>query len=1060
MYNIEYKKYITRSDVRTSRQYNADTKQFGPYMKIFVRVCVFSFLLAFTSNFAQNTLQGIVADSLTKESLVGASLYFMGTSIGSATNIEGEYKITHVPDGNFKVRVSYVGYSTKDINIILKGGQTLELFVQLAPAAIQGKTITVTAQAAGQAAAINQQFSSNTIVNVISEEKIQQLPDANAAEAIGRLPGVSITRSGGEANKIVLRGLSDKFSTFTIDGVRIAPTDADARGVDLSTISQGSLAGIELFKALTPDKDADAIAGSVNLVTRKAPSQRLLRVDAKGAYDGMDKYSGQYEFALRYGERFFNDVLGVQVTGNLERRDRSNEAVNVQYSSYHGDVSQYQVTNLGLDYANEIRKRGGLGGIIDINTPDGGSIKVSNIFNKTSRDYVDYTIAYPTSGFREPSTVYYGARARLQNISQYNSSINGDNYLFGFKANWSLSFAESISDYDHDYRLQFQEQSGTDANGNVISGMGKNIPSPFHGPLEQLPTYAVSNFSKSVLYEADINGERNYDKEKTAFLNLLREYSIGNQITGEFKFGGKYRENTRYRDESELIAPYYNLPFSKYQLLPGSTTPTLKDFSGTRFQDVNDIITNNGIVTVQNFLDPSPASRNLFDKYYLYPMINRDAILQWYDPNKYGYESTNGLSEYQANGLMPVSYYYITERVSSGYLMNTSNIGQDLTVIFGARAESENNDYYSRYAKQINGTYVPGVLPSDLKDTTATHKETVWLLNLQTILRPTDYMNVRLAAYQALARPDFSQRLVNFSPIANATLVGTTDGSNGAFYIGNPKLKAAVAWNYELNTSFFSNTIGLFSVSVFYKNIKNMYHSINGTLIDVNQAQSVLDSLGIKLPFKNPYIGKRYDLYYTYNSNKFTGIWGIEVEHQANLRFLPGLLQNIVVNYNFSFIKSETWIPTSKVITSYIPDPDSPGDLIPVTKNILYESRQKLEGQPEFYGNLALGYDLGGFSGRVSVFYQDQYDLSYSPDGRNDIIVNSFTRLDLALKQEITDKVSVMLNINNITNVEEGTSIKNRVGGWTTTSGQKTDTLLQSSQRYGITADLGVRISL
>ena len=66
-----------------------------------------------------------------------------------------------------------------------------------------------------------------------------------------------------------MRGLSDKYSTITIDGARISPTDADARGVDLSTISQGSLAGIELYKALTADMDADAIAGSVNFVTKK-----------------------------------------------------------------------------------------------------------------------------------------------------------------------------------------------------------------------------------------------------------------------------------------------------------------------------------------------------------------------------------------------------------------------------------------------------------------------------------------------------------------------------------------------------------------------------------------------------------------------------------------------------------------------------------------------------------------------------------------------------------------------------------------------------------------------
>jgi len=218
------------------------------------------------------------------------------------------------------------------VTVSVRGGQTLELAIQMAAEVIEGKVITITAQALGQAAAINQQLSSNTIVNVISEQKIQELPDANAAEAMGRLPGVSVQRSGGEANKIVLRGLSDKFSTFTVDGVRIAGTEADSRGLDLSTISQGSLAGIELFKALTPDKDADAIAGSINLVTKKAPSERLIRLDSKGAYGRMDKTTNQYDFSFRYGERFFEDALGVQVNANIEQRNRSKENMSVSYA--------------------------------------------------------------------------------------------------------------------------------------------------------------------------------------------------------------------------------------------------------------------------------------------------------------------------------------------------------------------------------------------------------------------------------------------------------------------------------------------------------------------------------------------------------------------------------------------------------------------------------------------------------------------------------------------------------------------------------------------------------
>ncbi|MCB9247588.1 MAG: carboxypeptidase-like regulatory domain-containing protein [Ignavibacteriales bacterium] len=250
--------------------------------KLNYKIITFFFFITFTNIIlGQGNISGTISDSLTNNSLIGANAVLLGTSMGAATDFDGKYKISRVPAGTYKLRVSYIGYKPKEFNINVVDDKTLNLDVFLLADIVEGETVIVSAQAAGQVAAINQQLSANTIVNVISEEKIQELPDANAAEAIGRLPGVSLSRSGGEANKIILRGLSDKYTSVTLDGVRIPSTDAQERGIDLSAISQSSLAGIELYKALTPDKDADAIAGSVNFVTKKAPSERRLELFLK-----------------------------------------------------------------------------------------------------------------------------------------------------------------------------------------------------------------------------------------------------------------------------------------------------------------------------------------------------------------------------------------------------------------------------------------------------------------------------------------------------------------------------------------------------------------------------------------------------------------------------------------------------------------------------------------------------------------------------------------------------------------------------------------------------------
>ncbi len=224
---------------------------------------VFACLLASWSlthvSFAQGTLQGVVRDSLENQPLIGAHVFLTGTAFGAATDRSGRFVISGIPEGSYSARVSYIGYRTKLIPIAVTRATQSNVAVSLVMDAIEGETVVVTAQALGQAAAINKQLSSTTITNVVSSEKILDLPDANAAESVGRLPGVSILRNGGEGNKVVIRGLSPTYNAITIAGDRIPATDLDDRSVDLSMIAPEILAGIEVTKALTPDKDADAL---------------------------------------------------------------------------------------------------------------------------------------------------------------------------------------------------------------------------------------------------------------------------------------------------------------------------------------------------------------------------------------------------------------------------------------------------------------------------------------------------------------------------------------------------------------------------------------------------------------------------------------------------------------------------------------------------------------------------------------------------------------------------------------------------------------------------------
>ena len=987
--------------------------------------------LVFTAAHAQGILHGTVTDSLTRDPLIGASVYLIGTSFGSAVDIEGLFNIIKIPAAKYNVKISYVGYKSKEIPVVITDGSNVVLNVNLVADIIQGKEVVVSAQAFGQAAAINQQLSSNTIVNVVSEQKIKELPDVNAAEAIGRLPGVSILRSGGEANKVILRGMEDKYTNFTIDGIKIASTDATSRGLDLSTISQSSLAGIELYKALTSDKDADAIAGSVNFVTKKAPSKREISTVLKGNYNNLMKSLAQYDFSFKYGERFFDDLIGVQITGNLESKIRSNERIDLDYDQTIANQTDYVINDFTLEFTDEIRKRNGFSLLLDYNTPDNGTIKFNTVYNSTNRDYLLHLRDYPAGGGTGGS-VTYSFRDREREINTFNTSLTGDNNLFGLKVNWGLSFAQSVSKFPYDYQIDFLEASTN------TSGM-QNPPRVKTNP-ELIIPHASNNFVSSTLYNAYYRSQNNLDKDKAAFLNVTYNYSLGNILAGELKAGTSFKAKTRTNANSEMYSPYYLGYWRAYERIDDGTIRP-KNLNGTYFESFFKRYLANPLIntlSLSEFLDASPASRNMYDLYKLYPLINRDKLRQWYELNKNGVDQNGVGKEYFSDPSVNANSYNITESVTSAFAMNTFKLGETITFIAGLRIESENNDYKNKYSRvDFTGFPVPR---DDTRDTTSTYTETIVLPNFQFNIKATYFMNVRLAAYKSLARPDFNMRLNTYFAWRPSA-----QGTTKQLILGNPVLRTAKAWNFEVNTSFYSNEVGLISISAFYKEIQDMYHMLNQFNTSGN---GMIQNIGLN--WKTLHNGT-YQLTVPYNSPKPTKVWGFEFEHQINFTFLPGILKNIVFSYNASLVKSETSLISSRTDTVFVQILPPPFPKTPQYIEVPTETKQKLENQPEFYGNISLGYDIGGFSARISMFHQSEFNSSFSPSGRGDGVVSGYTRFDLALKQEVFDYLSIILNVSNLSNIKEDRLINNRVNGYK---------ILNTSELYGTTADFGIKVTL
>jgi len=963
--------------------------------------------LSFNSVFAQSSghLQGKVIDVKSGDPLPGANVYLEGTAIGTATDVEGNYRIKNLASGTHNIVFSYVGYEKKIIEVVILSNKTTVLDAPLSwTSTTTTKDIVITGQLEGQAQAINQQISSDRIVNIVSEQKIKELPDANAAESVGRLPGVAVQRDGGEASKLLIRGLDAKFTNVSLNGIQIPATNSDNRDVDLSIISQSTLTGIELYKALTPDQDADAIAGVVNLVTGQAKADQKISLNIFGIYGGLNETIDQYKISGQYSNRFFNDFLGVQAGFNTDKRDRSREAYTDSWDvPANGD---YKISSLQVQYDHETRKRYGGNINLDINTPDGGNIKFINLYSKTTRRQFLSNRDYSANG----ATVTYIAQAIDREIYTINNSLIGENHLDALKINWALSHAYTKNEKPFDHWMRFYE------NTTISSGMGLiTDPAVFKLPGKNLIPYAFNNFSRANLdrafFRADQNDERNFDFKT----DLEYPIRITDDLAGIVKAGYKFRSKTRHRDSDEKMTAYW-----------------LRDSYDYYFNDEGDIVKKDwvnsmwpnrykGLMT--DFLPGSPyPTRMINGEYLLNPILDESLVRGWYEFSKNGTDVNGKQREYFEHLISVRDKYKVEENVHGTYAMFKLNAGQIVTFIAGLRYEYENNEYTAKYAPRIIGEFE--YQTGSITDTVSNFKKDFVLPNFHLKIKPFEWIDLRFAVSKSLSRPDYSMRL----PVLYV------NNQDKEVTSGNPNLAPAISWNYDANVTLYASEYGMFSVSGFRKDIDNIFYWLNDIMLMTSQQSR---DLGLPVDEYGPF--NQYLLDMPVNT-KDTKVWGFELDLQTHLSFLPGAFKNIVVSANYSRIYSKTKYPRFKLVQTpgFPPKPPIP---------TFYETERELSGQTDYTANISVGYDYMGFSGRVSAYFQGPYLAYISNLESLDQYQKAFSRWDLALKQFVIENVSVFLNVNNFTNVIEG-------------SYQSFHDLDRGGYLYGISAELGVQLSL
>ena len=974
--------------------------------------------LAFTASAQRtSTLSGAIKDAQTGDALPGANVLLVGTGMGATTDISGKYIVRNVPAGSYSIRVTYIGYTTSTLPIVVNEAVDVRKDFRLSAVAIEGETVVITAQAAGQNEAINQQLNSMPVMNVVSAARIQELPDANAAESVSRLPGVSLIRTGGEGAKVVIRGLSPQFNQVTIDGVELpsdvassnnlTSTDRNAqesqsnqlgdRAEDLSMISSSMLGGIEVIKAITPDMDATLIGGVVNFGLRKASKGMQSRIypeitwipnielRMQGGFNALKDTRSDYRFVGSLEKRFMDDSFGVFVQASTERRNLSSNNLGVGYNlsdKIHGDAGIPDLSTLELTDVNRNRERVGATVVLDYQHETGeiglmnfGSSSDTRAWNRgqiinTGNRWVNYTA---------------GETRDKLNVLSNMLSVKQEIPLFHVDLKLSHSYSESRSPEDLSFNFRQQD-----------AGLG-NL-----GDLTKLPPQILATLIKpnaATSYQDGISTSTTLSHERSisGSLDLQTDLHLLDWISSKVKFGGSYHRRARTYD---------------FNTSSGSTWGEDAMLNAFRAAYPS-LITNGSLLSMLNFIDdPYRYGTFLNGDYTLAFPISIDMMWKLLPVAKRTAQ-VGDRGGYQPNDLGNViNDYDGTEDKSAAYAMMTFNLGDQVTILPGVRYQNLKTEYTG-----VRGRLVPGGLQGG--DTTVTQSHGYWLPMLHVRYAPFEWLQFHFAYTNTLNYPDYST-------ITPRYLIGT-----GFISYNNYRIDPARSQNLDLVAAFHSNEIGLFTLNGFKKRIEDLIFFSKTYVTDVTM-----------YPDLPPTNGELFELNTYINNPIAIDVYGIEAEWQTHFWYLPQPFTGLVLNLNYTHIFSEASYPRSELSVAY----DDDGNSITTRLDTAYTTR--LLNQPNDILNLTIGYDYMGFSARVSMLYQD--NIFKRPDFWMQNRVNSatYTRWDLSVKQELPWMgMQIFFNMNNITGENE-LDINQKTG------------FPAYEQRYGMSADLGLRIRL
>lgn len=802
----------------------------------------------------QGTIRGRVIDA-TKQTLPGASIYIEKLHTGVTSDVNGFYTFSNLDPGTYTVKVSYVGYSPVELKITIPAGRTLEKDVVLNEG-LELQEVVVGGAFQGQRRAINSQKNNLGVTNVVSADQVGKFPDSNIGDALKRISGINVQYDQGEARFGQVRGTSADLSSVTINGNRIPSAEGDTRNVQLDLIPADMIQTIEVNKVITPDMDADAIGGSINLVTKNSPYKRFISATAGTGYNWISD-KAQLNLGFTYGDRFFNDKLGVMLSTSYQNSpsgsddvefvwDRDVETGELAITDYQ--VRQYYVTrerqsySAALDYVlNENHKltfKGIFNNRNDWENRYRLTVKGINLEeDENGNEYCSInnkgTMRIQTKGGTPDNR-----NARLERQRTMDFTLGGE-HLFGkLNMDWSLNYAKASEERPNERYIDYQlKKQKFDMD---LSDERKPLLTPQAGSV----MYLNDDFSLKEVTEQQEDIQEKDFKAKFDFLLPLKKGAFGNTL----RFGFKEVHKTK---DKEI-----------------------------------------------DFYEYSPKDEDAFDKASLAAAVdqNRDGFIpgEQYKVGSFvskeylGHLDLNNASLFEKEQVAEelATNFKAKETVTSGYVRFDQKLGSDWDLMLGLRLENTHVKYSgSQYDE-------------DEDKTTRTPYESDSYLNvLPSVLAKwnvNDDFKLRASFTNTISRPKYSALAPNV----------TIKRSDNSISVGNPSLEPTISYNLDLNGEYYFKSIGLVSAGVFYKKINDFivdqtlrnynYNGTSYTKFSQPRNSGNANLLGVELAYQRDFgfiapALKCIGFYgtYTYSYSRVEDFNFEGREHESGLR-LPG----------------------------------------------------------------------------------------------------------------------------------------------------------------------------